>query len=188
MNHAIKLSTWWLSQISGYTYSRVVAIQIDVHHAGENPTNMPLMLSTPVHVCLTYASCGESPYVATFHESSTELSMPTAPEKKGSRHNPQRAGWPICGSIPSFSPEPTNEAVGVKPSIDRRSTTRLTRPISPACDQYIQYLLTEANPSVLNRHRRGLQPWRCRLSIYHSPTFPTSYLSFPPKGPAQSTV
>jgi hypothetical protein len=32
---------------------------------------------------------------------------------------------------------------------------QFTGPISPACDQYIQYLLTGANPSVLNRHRRG---------------------------------
>jgi hypothetical protein len=38
---------------------------------------------------VTYASCRQSPYVATFHESSTELSRPTAPEKKGSWHNPQ---------------------------------------------------------------------------------------------------
>jgi hypothetical protein len=36
---------------------------------------------------------------------------PTAPEKMGSRHNPQHAGWPIHGSVPSFSPKPSNEAV-----------------------------------------------------------------------------
>jgi hypothetical protein len=29
--------------------------------------------------------------------------------------------------------------------------------------------------------RRGLQPWRCRLATYHSPTFPTNGLHFPPK-------
>jgi hypothetical protein len=56
---------------------------------------------------------------------------------------------------------------GEKPSSCWQSTTRLTRPISPACDWYVQYLLMEANPSVLNRHRRGLQP---------------------PKGPTQSQV
>jgi hypothetical protein len=39
-----------------------------------------------------YASCGWSLYVTTFHESSTEFSRPTALEKKGSRHNPQRVG------------------------------------------------------------------------------------------------
>jgi hypothetical protein len=50
-------------------------------------------------------------------KSSTELSRTTAPEKKGSRHNPQHDGWLIHGFIPSFSLEPTNEAVGVKLSI-----------------------------------------------------------------------
>jgi hypothetical protein len=36
--------------------------------------------------------------------------------------------------------------------------TRLIGPISPACDQYVQYLLTGANPLVLNRYSRMLQP------------------------------
>jgi hypothetical protein len=35
----------------------------------------------------------------------------TAPEKKGSWHNPQHVGWPIRGSVPSFSAKSTNEAV-----------------------------------------------------------------------------
>jgi hypothetical protein len=56
----------------------------------------------------------------------------------------------------------------------------------PACDRYVQYLLTGANPLVLNRHRREVQPWRCRLVTYHFSTFPTSCLPFPPKGPARS--
>jgi hypothetical protein len=33
----------------------------------------------------TYASCGQSPYVATFHSDPTELDRFTAPEKKCSR-------------------------------------------------------------------------------------------------------
>jgi hypothetical protein len=37
----------------------------------------------------------------------------TAPEKKGSQNNPQHADRPIPGSIPSFSPKPTNEAVSL---------------------------------------------------------------------------
>jgi hypothetical protein len=179
---------WWLTQTGGYSYLRVSAIWIDIHPIGENPTNTPRTLPTPVHVRLAYASCGWSPYGATFYESSTELSRLTAPEKNGSQHNPQCAGWPIHRSVPSFSPEPTNKAVGAMPSIYQRPATRLTGPISPACDRYVQYLLTGANPSVLNWHRRGLQPWRCRLSIYHSPTFPTSCLHFAPKGPARSPV
>jgi hypothetical protein len=35
---------------------------------------------------------------------------------------------------------------------------QLTGPITPACDRYVQYLLAGANPSVLNRHQRGLHP------------------------------
>jgi hypothetical protein len=35
---------------------------------------------------------------------------------------------------------------------------QLTGPITLACDRYVQYFLAVANPSVLNRHRRGLQP------------------------------
>jgi hypothetical protein len=87
--------------------------------------------------------------------------------------------WPIRGSVPSFSPEPANEAVGAKPIIYRRPATRLIGRIIPVCDRYIQYLLAGANRTVLNRHRWGLQPWRCRLSMYHSLTFPTTCLPFP---------
>jgi hypothetical protein len=74
---------------------------------------------------------------------------PTTPEKKGTQHNPQHADSPIHGSIPSFSPKPINEAV------DLSQATRLTGPVSPGYDRYVQYLLAGANPSVLNRHRRG---------------------------------
>jgi hypothetical protein len=59
------------------------------------------------------------------------------------------------------------------------AATSLIGPISPVCDRYIQYLLTGANSSVLNRHRRGPLPWRCRLTTYHSPPFPTTCLHFP---------
>jgi hypothetical protein len=50
-----------------------------------------------------------------FMKSSTAMDRVTPPEKKGSRHNSQRIGWSIRGSIPSFSPEPAIKAVGVKP-------------------------------------------------------------------------
>jgi hypothetical protein len=82
--------------------------------------------------------------------------------------------WPIHESVPSFSPKPANEVVGAKASIYQWPTTRLTGPISPICDWYVQYLLAGANRTVFNRHRRGLQPWRCHLSTYHSPNFPTN--------------
>jgi hypothetical protein len=98
-----------------------VAIRIDVHPAGENPTNMPCTLPTPVHVPPVYASCGQSPYVTTFHESSIELSRPTAPEKKGSRHNPQRAADRSTGLYPASLPsQPMKQWEQSQVSIDDR--------------------------------------------------------------------
>jgi hypothetical protein len=47
-----------------------------------------------------------------FIQSLTDLNRSTAPEKKGSRHNPQHAGHPIRRSVPNFSPTTVNEAVG----------------------------------------------------------------------------
>jgi hypothetical protein len=67
-------------------------------------------------------------------------------------------------------------------------TTRLTGPITPSCDWYVQYLLAGANPLVINWHRWRLQSWRCRLSTYHSLTVPTDGLHFSPKGPIQSSA
>jgi hypothetical protein len=75
------------------------------------------------------------------------------------------------------------EAIGAKLSIYRRQTTRLTRPISPACDRYVQYLLTGTNPSVLNWHRRGLPHRNLRITIALSPPFPSECSTGPPNWP-----
>jgi hypothetical protein len=54
-------------------------------------------------------------------QSSIDLNRSTAPEKKGSRHNPQHAGRPIHGSVPSFSPTIANGTVGKsQASVDNR--------------------------------------------------------------------
>jgi hypothetical protein len=60
--------------------------------------------------------------------------------------------------------------------------------ISPACDRYVQYLLAGANWMVLNRHRRGLQPWRCRLATYPLPDLSNQQSLLSPNGPARYPV
>jgi hypothetical protein len=67
-----------------YSYPRVTVIQIDIHHAGENPTNTP-------HTFHAQSAYGPRPYVssasahiATFCESPIELNRVTALEKQGS--------------------------------------------------------------------------------------------------------
>jgi hypothetical protein len=66
-----------------------------------------------VHVWSKTIHISRGPHIATFYETLTDLDGSHHSRKKGSRHNPQHADWPTHGSVLSFSPEPTNEAVGV---------------------------------------------------------------------------
>jgi hypothetical protein len=149
---------WWLPQINGYSYPRVASIQIDVHPAGENPTNMTCTLPTPVYVRLTYALSGQSPYMATFREAPIDLDRFHCPREKG----PSTKSPPHRPTDPRVRTQLLSRASqwsrGCKPSSWRWPTTRFIGPISPACDQYVQYLLMGANRTVLNRHRWRLQP------------------------------
>jgi hypothetical protein len=167
---------------------RVTAIRIDVHPAGENSTNMTRMLPTPVHVRLAYASYGRSPYVATFHEAPADLDRSHRSREKGlptqSTARQLTDPW-VCTQLLSRASQWSR---GRKPSSWRWSTTRFTGPISPACDRYVQYLLTGTNRMVLNRHRRGLQPWRCWLITYPLPILPNQLPPLSPNGPARSPV
>jgi hypothetical protein len=95
------------------------------------------------------------------------------PIKRNSRLHPQHIGWSICGSPSNFSPPHNHWSSGESQTSVGNKLHRFTVPISPACDQYVQYLLTGANPLVLNWHTWGLQSWRCWLSTTHSPPFPT---------------
>jgi hypothetical protein len=108
---------------------------------------------------------------------------PLLPRKKGSRHNPQRAGWPIRGFIPSFSPVPAIEAVGVKPPSVGNQLLGLPGP-------YHRHAI-----GTFNTCSRGPTEWSSTnlgggynlggagLSHTHSPTFPTSCLHFPLMAP-----
>jgi hypothetical protein len=80
------------------------------------------------------------------------------------------ADW-STGLYPASLPQQPIKQWGGESSFCWQPATRLTGPISSACNWYVQYLLAGANPSILNRQRRGLQPWRCQLSTSHSPTF-----------------
>jgi hypothetical protein len=87
--------------------------------------------------------------------------------------------WPTRPTLVSLPTQPLKQCA----STCWWQANRLTGPISPACDRYTQYLLTGANPSALNWHRQGLQPWRCRLGTSHSPTFPTDGPPLSTQGP-----
>jgi hypothetical protein len=78
--------------------------------------------------------------------------------------------------------------VGAKVSIYRRQATRLTGLISPACDRYVQYLLTGTNPSVLNQHKPGLPHRNLRITTALSPPFPSVCSTGPPNWPCPISI
>jgi hypothetical protein len=82
-----------------------VAIRIDVHPAGEIPTNTTCTLSTLVRVRPAYASCGRSPYAVTFHTDPTELDRFTALDSTS------KPGWVVRRTHLSFSPNTAIKAV-----------------------------------------------------------------------------
>jgi hypothetical protein len=174
---------WWLPETSGYSYLRVTAIRIDVHPVGENPTNTTCTLSMPVHIRSAYASCGWSPYMATFHEAPIDLDRSHCSREKrlSAQSIAHRLTDPwVRTQLLSWASQWRR---GHKPSSWRWPTTRFTGPISSSCDWYIQYLLMGANRTVPNRHRWGYNHGGPSLPDTHSPTFPTSYPHFPLMAP-----
>jgi hypothetical protein len=131
-------------------------IRIDVHPAGKNPANMTCTLSTPVHVRPAYASYGRSPYVATFRETPRDLDRSHCSQEEGlSTQSTVRRLTDLRVHTQLLS-RASQRSRGCKSSSYWWPTTRFTGPISPACDRYVQYLLTGTNPLVLNWHRWGL--------------------------------
>jgi hypothetical protein len=115
------------------------------------------------HAHLTLSSCKVLDHTYLTRSTHSNLSWvidkfrrtPLLPRKKNSWLHPQHTDWLICGSPFNFSPTLNQTSSRLKLSFCRQQATRLTGHISPVCDQYVQYLLTGANPSVLNWHRRG---------------------------------
>jgi hypothetical protein len=107
------------------------------------------------------------------------LTDPTTPEKKGSRHNPQHAGWPIRGSVPSFSPEPANEAGSVSQAPDDDQLLGLP-------GTYHRHAIGTFNTCSCGPTEQSLIDTGGGYNLggassphTHSPTFPTSCLPFP---------
>jgi hypothetical protein len=132
-------------------------IRIDVHPAGENPTNTPRTLPTLVHVRpRTLPMSGPRTWQPSMshRQSWIESLLPRkrAPDIIHSTPTDRSAG-PYPVSLPS---QPMKQ--WRKPNIHQQQATRFIGPISPACDRYVQYLLMGNNRTVLTQHRWGLQP------------------------------
>jgi hypothetical protein len=172
---------WWLPQTSGYSYPRVAAIWIDVHPAGENPTNTPRTLPTPVHARPAYTSYGQSPYVTIFHWLPRSRNRHLHPEEVLTTKDKltQPSSWLASFFLPCDSPGVGER--GFDPMVTQLH--QLTRLILPTCDRYVQYLLTGPTHRSLTDTGRGYNLGGAILPHTHSPTFPTSCLHFPLMAP-----
>jgi hypothetical protein len=161
-------------------------IRIDVHPTGETRPTRHVRFPRQS----TYAQCtlpaGGPRMWQPFAKSSTAMDRAAAPEKKGSRHNLQRAGWPIRGSIPSFSHVPAIEAVGVKPSSVGNQLLGLPGP-------YHRHAIDMFNICSRGPIERsstdlggGYNPWRCRLVTYPLLDLPNQLSPLSPNDPARS--
>jgi hypothetical protein len=173
---------WWLSQTSGTHIWESLWFESMYTLQGKiQPTHHTLFTLSPHmvidHTYLTRSTC--SNLSRSCQQSWTDSLLL---RKRKFWLLPEHAGWPICGSPSSFSPLHNHRSNGESHT---NVNNRLLGPYT-SMRSVCSILARGANPSVLNRHRRGLQPWRYRLSTYHSPTFSTDGLPFPPKGPAQS--
>jgi hypothetical protein len=133
--------------------------------------NTPRTLPTPVRARPTYAFCGQSLYATTFYWLPRSRNIPLHPKKVLTTKD--RLTQPSSLVVSFFLPcdRPVVGERGFSPMVTQLH--QFTGPISPACDRYVKYLLTGANPSVINRHRWGIQPWRCRLATYPIPDLPS---------------
>jgi hypothetical protein len=97
-----------------YSYLRVTTIRIDIHPAGKiRPTHHTHPMLSPCmvldHTNLTWSTYSNLSRAINIFGQISRLPRKRAPDIIPSTP----AGRPICGSVPSFSPEPTNEAVGL---------------------------------------------------------------------------
>jgi hypothetical protein len=154
-----------------------MVIRIDVHPIGENPTNTTRMLPMPIHVRPAYASCGRSPYVATFHKPPTALDG----------HNPQPS-WVIRRSATQFLSQhshwSSNES---QTSIDNR-LLGLPGPYHRHAIGTFNTCSQVATPRSLTNTGGGYHIENLRIATTLSPLFPSEGSTDPPNGPARSQI
>jgi hypothetical protein len=141
-----------------------------------------------VHVWSMTIRISRGPHIATFRTVVNRFEQIHCTREEGlpTQSTARRPSDPwVCTQLLSHNSQWSS---GEKSSFYWQPTTRLTKPISPACDQYVQYLLAGANWTVLNQHGRGLQSWRCWLAMYPLPDLPNQLSPLSPSGPARSPV
>jgi hypothetical protein len=102
---------------------------------------------------------------------------PTAPEKNGSRHNPQYTGWPIHGSKASLLSQPMKQG-GVSHALDGDQLLGLSGPYHRHAIGTFNTCSRGPTHRSLTDTDGGYNLGGVGLPYTHSLTFPTSCLHF----------
>jgi hypothetical protein len=131
---------------------------------------------TPVHVHPAYSSCRRSPYVATFHESSTGLDGGTAPEKKCSQlHLSARLSGPR-EAVHLSQASVGGRLLGLPGTYHRHAIDTFN-----TCSRVpTHWSLTDTGEGY---HIKNL-----RIATTPSPPFPSEGSTDPPNGPVGSQI
>jgi hypothetical protein len=143
-------------------------IWIDVHPTGKTRYTQHVHFYASPHTLHTDSTRTWQPFVS--HQQ--HWMDPTAPKKKCFWYNPQ-PGWMIRRFTTQFLSQDNHWSSNESQTSVDNMLHWFTGPINKACDWYVQYLLAGVNPSILNRHRHGIQSCMFQLSTSLSPTFPT---------------
>jgi hypothetical protein len=106
------LATWRLPRTISYSYPRVAAIRIDVDSAEENRSTQHVRFPRQSRYARHTLSVGSPSVNGNLSRVIDRFGRnPLLPRKKWLLTQSIAHHWLICGSVPSFSPKSTNEAV-----------------------------------------------------------------------------
>jgi hypothetical protein len=136
---------------------------------------------------LAYASCGRSPYVATFHKLSTALDGPYCSREKGLPIQPQ-PDWVIHRSTTQFLSPHSHWS-------SNKSQTSIDSMLLGLSSPYHRHAVGTFNtcsrvpmPWFLTDTGRGYHIENLRIATALSPPFPSESSPDPPNGPARSQI
>jgi hypothetical protein len=147
---------------------------------------MTRTLPIPIHVHPAYASCGRSPYVATFHTDLTELDRFTAPEKSA----PDSTSQPGCvvHRTLNFSPNTAIETMHL-------SQTSVDNMLLGLPGPYYRHAIGTFNTCSRTPTHRSLTDTGGGYHIENliiattlSSPFPSKGSTDPPNGPTRSQI
>jgi hypothetical protein len=164
-----------------------MAIRIDVHPVGENPTNTTCTLPTLVHIRQRTLPAGGPRTWQSFASHQQRWTNPNAPKKKGSRHNPQ-PDWVICRSATQFLSQHSHWSCNESQTFVDSRLLGLPGPYHWHAIGTFNTCSRVPTPRSLTDTSGGYHIENLRTTTALSPPFPSEGSNDPPNGPVRYQI